>query len=69
MPPRVNNEGQYTDTGTVDHDGKLVPYTKEEIERTRAYETAHGIPSTLPADESADAVEALADESEDDSEE
>lgn len=48
MPPRVNNEGQYTDTGTVDQDGKLVPYTAEEIERTRAYEEAHGIPSTLP---------------------
>lgn len=51
MPPRVNNEGQYTDTGTVDQDGKLVPYTPEEIERTRAYEEAHGIPSTLPAEE------------------
>lgn len=54
MPPRVNNEGQYTDTGTVDQDGKLVPYTAEEIERTRAYEEAHGIPSTLPADDEAD---------------
>ena len=50
MPPRVNNEGTYTDIGTVDHDGKLVPYTAEEIERTRAYEEAHGIPSTLPDD-------------------
>lgn len=68
MPPRFNHEGQYTDTGTVDQDGKLVLYTPEEIERTRAYEAANGIPSTLPADESADAVEALADESEDDSE-
>lgn len=66
MPPRVNNEGQYSDKGTVDHDGKLVPYTAEEIARTRAYETEHKIPSTLPAEE-AEAVEALADESEDDS--
>lgn len=50
MPPRVNNEGTYTDIGTVDQDGKLVPYTEQEIERTRAYEEAHGVPSTLPAD-------------------
>jgi hypothetical protein len=47
MPPRINNEGQYSDKGTVDHDGKLVPYTAEEIERTRAYEEANGIPSTI----------------------
>lgn len=50
MPPRVNNEGTYTDVGTVDHDGKLVPYTPEEIERTKAYEAEHGIASTIPAD-------------------
>jgi len=48
MPPRVNNEGQYTDTGTVDHDGVTLPYTDEEIACTRAYEAEHGIPSTLP---------------------
>lgn len=50
MPPRVNNEGQYADTGTVDHDGTLVPYTPDEIERTKAYEDANGIPSTIPGD-------------------
>lgn len=50
MPPRVNSEGCYTDEGTV-HDGTVRPYTPEEIERTRAHEDAHGIPSTLPAAE------------------
>ena len=50
MPPRVNNEGQYTDTGTVDQDGKLVPYTAEEIERTQAYEEANKLPSTIDDD-------------------
>jgi hypothetical protein len=53
VPPRINNEGQYTDTGTIDQDGKLVPYTQEEIDRTRAYEEAGGIPSTLPVDAAA----------------
>ena len=56
MPPRINNEGQYTDAGTVDADGKLLPYTAEEIERTRAFEEANGIPSTLPAEEADDAA-------------
>lgn len=51
MPPRINSEGQYSDKGTVDQDGKLVPYTAEEIERTRAYEEAGGIPSTLPVED------------------
>lgn len=50
MPPRINSHGCYTDEGTVDHDGKLVPYTPEQIEATRAHETAHGIPSTIPDD-------------------
>ncbi len=56
MPPRVNAEGQYTDAGTVDHDGKLVPYTAEEIARTRAFEEANGIPSTIPDDADGDVV-------------
>ena len=48
MPPRINNEGVYTATNTVDHNGVTLPYTDEEIARTRAYEAEHGIPSTLP---------------------
>lgn len=50
MPPRVNSEGVYTDEGTIDHLGQPIPYTPEELERTRAYEAEHGIASTLPAE-------------------
>lgn len=53
--PRVNSDGQYTDTGTIDHNGKLIPYTAEEIKRTREYEKANNIPSTLPDDKPAKA--------------
>lgn len=55
MPPRVNSEGVYTDEETVDHDGQPLPYTADEVERTRAFEAEHGIPSTLPAENAVDA--------------
>ncbi len=50
MPPRINSQGSYTDEGTVLPDGSLRPYTPEELDATRAYESAAGLPSTLPAE-------------------
>lgn len=52
--PRINHAGCYTDANTVDLDGNLLPYTPEQFDRTKAFEEANGIPSTLPDETDSD---------------